>query len=116
MDIQIRTSSRPGKGGVNLLAGCGFRHGFEAFDHGEEDGGADVRAVSEAEVHDRRRTSGEPHAQSDSALVGAEAEFPSPAVAQETQGAVIAVRVGSLEGQGFVRSGCPHQEFRRFPS
>ena len=116
MDIQIWTSSGPGKSGINLRGRSGFRHGFEAFDHGEEDGGADVRAVSEAKVHNRRRTSGEPHAQADSALVGAEAEFPSPAVAEETQGAVIAVRVGSLEGQGFMRSGCPHQEFRRFPS
>ena len=116
MNIQIRTRSRPGEDGIDLLGACRFRHGFEAFDHGEEDGGTDVRAVSEAKVHDQRRTPGEPHTQADSALVGAEAELPSPAVAEETQGAVIAVRVSSLEGQGFVRSGCPHQEFRRFPS
>ena len=116
VDIEIRTSPGPRKGSVNLLAGRGFRNGFEASNDGEEDRGEDGRAVTEAEVHDRRRASEEPHAQADSALVGAESEFPSPAVAEETQGSVIAVRVGSLEGQGFVRSGCPHQEFRRFPS
>ena len=116
MDTQIRTSTSPGKDGVNFLTGCGLRHGFEAFDHGEEDGGVNVRVVAEAEVDDRRRASGEPHAQANSAVVGAEAEFPAPAGTEETQGAVIAVRIGSLEGQGFMRSGCPHQEFRRFPS
>ena len=116
MNSHIRTCSRPGEDGIDLLRSCGFGHGFEALDHGEKNGRIDLRIVAKAEVDDRRRTPGEPHTQADSALVGAEPKLPPPALAEKSQGAVFAVRLGSLEDQGLLRSGCPHQEFGRFPS
>ena len=115
MDIHVRARAGPGENRIHILRWRGLRHRFEPLDHGEKDGRVDVRIVAEAEIDDRWRTSGQAHAQTDSALKFAEAELPSPGIAEEAQGAVVVVRCCPLKDQGLLRSGCPHQEFGRFP-
>ena len=76
VDIQIRPRPCPGKYRINFPGRCGFRYGFEAPDHGEEDRGIEIGVVTEAEVEDRRRASRKAHAQAQSALEGTESELP----------------------------------------
>ena len=116
VNVHIRARSGPGENGIDILRWRGFRNIFEALEHGEQDGRTKIRIVAEAEINDRRWTPGQSHAQADSALKIAETELPPPGVAEEAKGAVFVVRFCPLKDQGLLRSGCPHQEFGRFPS
>lgn len=116
MDIQIRAGPRPGEDGIHFVGRGGFWNASEDFDHGKQHRGAKFRIVTETKIEDGGRTPGKAHAQADSALVGAQPQLPSARPTQEAQRPVLGIGFGSLENQGLLRSGCPHQEFGRLPS
>lgn len=117
VNAEIGAGASPGKDGVDVQGGGGFREGIQQAEGGPERGGDQARIVAKTEIEDGGRASSFPHPETDATWIIGESQFPETLLTDQTKGAVVGGGGGPLKnhGAGLRRSGWPHQ-LLGFPS